>query len=121
MDILASCASIVADVPVLFVGVRCPIEVVMQRRTAAWGSGYDAGGSIPLPIRPWQQAVHRSWTYDIEVDTSQAGPSECAAAISERLVTGPPGTAFAKLARTSAGTHSSATGSSGPGGGSSAG
>lgn len=109
MNILAACASIVVDVPVLFVGVLCPIEVVMQRRIATWGAAYDADGSIPLPVRRWQEAVHRSWTYDLVVDTSQASPSECAAAISERLTTGPPAIAFKKLAHSSAGTRSSNT------------
>lgn len=120
MDILAACASVVADVPVLFVGVRCPIEVVMQRRIATWGSGYDADGSVPPPVRRWREAVHRSWTYDIEVDTSQSSPGECAAAIFGRLATGPVGTAFTKLARPKTGAQSSGTEPGDPGRGSGA-
>ncbi|TWE10400.1 chloramphenicol phosphotransferase CPT family protein [Rudaeicoccus suwonensis] len=98
LNVLAACASIVADVPVLFVGVRCPIDVVMQRRIATWGSGYEADGSIPPPVLRWQEAVHRSWTYDMEVDSSRATPKECATAISDHLATGQPGTAFKNLA-----------------------
>lgn len=39
LNILVGCASIVADLPVLFVGVRCPIEGVMRRRIPTWGAG----------------------------------------------------------------------------------
>lgn len=98
MNILAACASIVADVPVLFVGVHCSIEVVMQRRIATWGAGCETDGSIPLPVRRWQEAVHRPWTYDIEVDTSDASARDCAAEISQRVTTGPRAMAFKKLA-----------------------
>lgn len=98
LHILAACASAVADLPVLFVGVRCPLEVVMERRTATWGWGYEPDGSIPAPILRWQDAVHRSWTYDLEVDTSRATPAECAAVIAEHLAHGPTPTAFPRLA-----------------------
>lgn len=98
LNILPACAKVVSDLPVLFVGVRCPIDVIMERRIATWGSGYNADGSIPLPIRRWQEAVHRSNSYDIEVDTSQASPMECAALISKRLASGIPTTAISQLA-----------------------
>jgi chloramphenicol 3-O phosphotransferase len=106
MNILSACASIVADLPVLFVGVRRPIEAVVQRRIATWGQGREADGSIPLPVRRWQEAVHRSWTYDIEVNTAHTSPGECAAVISERLTNGPPTNAFRKLAHSGANTRS---------------
>jgi chloramphenicol 3-O-phosphotransferase len=57
LNILANCARIVSGLPVLFVGVQCPIEAVMQRRLQTWGSGYNDDGSIPDPILRWQQAV----------------------------------------------------------------
>lgn len=95
MGIVGACAAAVSDLPVLFVGVRCPLDAVMQRRIATWGWGYDDDGSIPLPIRRWQQAVHRSWSYDVEVDTSQTSPTECAEIILARLGSGRPATAFA--------------------------
>jgi len=98
LGILPACARVVGDLPVLFVGVRCPVEVVMTRRIETWGSGYEPDGSVPPPVRRWQDAVHRSHRYDLEVDTSLASPSECAALISDRLAGGPPGTAFARLA-----------------------
>jgi chloramphenicol 3-O phosphotransferase len=98
LNILATCAKIVSELPVLFVGVRCPIGVVMERRVKTWGWGYDKDGSIPLPILRWQEAVHRPDSYDIEVDTSQGSPVECAELISERLESGVPATAFSRLA-----------------------
>jgi chloramphenicol 3-O phosphotransferase len=97
LGILPACARVVRNLPVLFVGVRCPIDVIMSRRIATWGSGHEPDGSIPLPVRRWQDAVH-AHRYDLEVDTSLAGPDGCAAVISERLASGPPATAFARLA-----------------------
>jgi chloramphenicol 3-O phosphotransferase len=62
--------------PVLFVGVRCPIEVIAERRTATGMPAHQAGR--------WQDVVHQ-WAYDLEVDTSRLTPEQCAAAIAERL------------------------------------
>lgn len=98
LGILRDCARVVSDLPVLFVGVRCPLDVIMQRRIATWGSGYNADGSVPAPVRRWQVAVHRSHSYDINVDTSLADPKECAALIATRLTSGQPATAFSQLA-----------------------
>ena len=75
LGVLRDCARVVADLPVLFVGVRCPLDVIMQRRIATWGSSYDADGSVPPPVRRWQVAVHRSHRYDIDVDTSTGQPT----------------------------------------------
>lgn len=98
LNILAACARIVSGLPVLFVGVRCPIHSVMERRIRTWGWGYNDDGSIPAPILRWQQAVHRPGSYDLELDTSQHSPTECAELISQRLVSSRPATAFAQLA-----------------------
>ena len=68
--------------PVLFVGVRCPLEVIVERRAASVPGDYLVDGP---PVRRWQEAVHGGWAYDLEVDTSQLTPEECAAAIAERL------------------------------------
>lgn len=72
--ILPQCARIVADLPAMLVGVRCPIDVVMQRRIQTWGQGYAADGSVPDPILRWQQAAHQPGIYDLEVDTSMRSP-----------------------------------------------
>lgn len=82
-EILADCARRLEGVPVLFVGVRCPIEVVMERRNLTPES-YATGTAeqpIPEPVRRWQERVHGGWEYDLEVDTSRLSPEECAEAI----------------------------------------
>jgi chloramphenicol 3-O phosphotransferase len=102
--ILADSARRLAGLPVLFVGVRCPIEVVMQRRNAgqAGREGQYAIGSetepIPAPVERWQREVHIPGIYDVEVDTSRQTPEQCAAAIHRRLEAGPPPSAFRRLA-----------------------
>jgi len=102
--ILRDCARRLADLPVLLVGVRCPIEVVMQRRNAgqAGREGEYATGSpadpVPAPVARWQRDVHVPGIYDLEVDTSLLGPDECAAAVRRRLADGPPGSAIRRLA-----------------------
>lgn len=101
VEILSDCARRVAGLPVIFVGVRCPIEVIIERRSAsALGSYATAteGEPIPLPIVRWQEEVHAHGVYDLEVDTSVAAPDDCADAILHRLRTGPAPTAFEHLA-----------------------
>src|SRR5213594_3353759 len=102
--ILADSARRLAGLPVLFVGVRCPIEVVMERRNAGqpgregdYAVGSDAT-PIPVPVERWQKAVHVPGIYDVEVDTSLQSPEECAAVIRRRLEEGPPPSAFRRLA-----------------------
>ncbi len=83
----------------LFVGVRCPIEVILERRrTSGWSAGRSIDASAMKAIEAWQRAVHDPGIYDLEVDTSLASPAECAAAIREHLEQGPAPTAFARLA-----------------------
>ena len=89
LDILADCARRLAGLPVLFVGVRCPIEIIMERRAASEaGRGYVTGSSddpVPLPVRLWQEEVHRPGVYDLEVDTSLLNPTQCADVIRKHL------------------------------------
>ncbi len=96
--ILPNCARQLKDLPVLFVGVRCPLEVVMERRLATWDTGYADDGSVPEPVSLWQQAIHVPGIYDLEVDTSMLRPEECADLIRERLENGLPPSAFQRLA-----------------------
>jgi len=97
--ILPACARRLSGLPVLFVGVRCPIEVIMQRRRATgWDSGIAADAPVPAPVQLWQREVHIPGIYDIELDTSELSPEACAAAIRQRLVHGPPPSAFRQLA-----------------------
>jgi chloramphenicol 3-O phosphotransferase len=88
--ILPTVAARLAELPVWFVGVRCPLDVIMARR--------GISGPVPDPVRRWQDAVHNPGIYDLEVDTSQLSPLECAQVIAHRLAGGPPPTARASLA-----------------------
>ncbi len=103
LGILADCARRLAGLPVFFVGVRCPIEVILERRTrSAADHGYVISSSedpIPQPVRLWQDEVHRPGIYDLEVDTSLLSPQHCAKAIRWRLDRGPTPAAFQKLAQ----------------------
>lgn len=102
--ILADSARRLAGLPVLFVGVRCAIEVIMARRSAGQvgrEGEYVIGATdepIPAPLLRWQRDVHVPGIYDLEVDTSLLSPEECAAVIRRRLEDGPPSSAFPRLA-----------------------
>jgi len=106
--ILRDSARRLAGLPVLFVGVRCPIEVIMARRNAgqAGREGEYVTGStaepVPPPVRRWQREVHLPGIYDLEIDTSLLSPAECAEAILRRLEDGPPPSAFQRIAAGSA-------------------
>ena len=97
-NILPDCARILTDLPVLFVGIRCPLKVIMERRLATWNVGYTQDGSVPEPVRLWQESVHLPGMYDLELDTSVLRPEECANVIRLRLKEHLPGTAFPRLA-----------------------
>ena len=101
--ILPDCARRLEGLPVLFVGVHCPIEEIMRRRNEAGADlGYARGTPevpVPPPVSLWQEAVHDPGRYDLEVDTSELSAEQCAERIRHRLDDGPPGSAFAELAR----------------------
>jgi chloramphenicol 3-O phosphotransferase len=102
--ILPTCARQLRTLPVLFVGVRCPVEVALQRRSATWGGvGYNQGGTVANPVSLWHEAVHTPGIYDLEVDTSVLSPQECAELISRHLADGPPQSAFQRLTAPPAG------------------
>jgi chloramphenicol 3-O phosphotransferase len=84
-----------SGLPVLFVGVRCPVDVAIARRHAAGDERYSTDRAV---VERWEEAVHGQWAYDLEVDSSLASPGECAEAIGARLAAGPAPTAFRRLA-----------------------
>lgn len=99
LGILQDCARRLTGLPVLFVGVRCPVDVLWERRQATWGQvpgEVDAGitGSVHLGV----DAIHAHGGYDLEVDTSVLSPEACAKLIRKRLMEGPPGTRLAEIA-----------------------
>ena len=95
LRILPNCAKQLQGLPVLFVGVRCPLEVIMHRRRTTWHTGEY---TIPEAVILWQRAVHEPGIYDLEVDTSILSPEECAGVIRQHLEHGSPSTAFQSLA-----------------------
>lgn len=75
---------------VLFVGVRCPLEVGREREVAR---GDRMSGLAEIQHEP----VHAHGVYDLEVDTSVSTAMECAMVIKQRLADGPPPAAFEAL------------------------
>lgn len=98
-SVLAACARVLEGLPAWFVGVRCPIEVIMERRNTGDGNYLRGtpGDPVPAPIAAWQREVHIPGIYDLEVDTSLLAPEQCAGAIRARLASGDP-PAFRRLA-----------------------
>ena len=95
--ILPDCARRLRGLPVLFVGVHCPLDVIMERRRATgWQAAADL--SVPEPVRLWQREVHIPGIYDLELDTSRLSAEACAAAIQSHLESGPAPSAFRRLA-----------------------
>jgi chloramphenicol 3-O phosphotransferase len=98
-------AEILQGLPVLFVGVLCPVDVVRQRRRDTWGgtgvaevATAGSAGGVPGdtvgtcdddPVMRWERAVHSPGRYDLEVDTSRLTPQECAERIAAHLPTVP--------------------------------
>ncbi len=105
LDTLRDAATRLRGLPALLVGVRCPVDVIMQRRARGHPGreGYYVTGSdeepVPDPVLRWQVEVHRPGLYDLEIDTSVLTPAQCAGAIRARLDGSEP-TALAQLADT---------------------
>lgn len=98
LGILPACARMLRDFPVLFVGVHCPVEVIIERRHATgWDKVNLDDDTLLLHIQSWQKEVHIPGIYDMEVDTSVMSPLECAELIKKRLEEGLPLTAFQRL------------------------
>jgi chloramphenicol 3-O phosphotransferase len=97
-NILLGCARQLHDLPVWFVGVRCPVAVIMERRRDTWQESLPDDGSVPAAVSLWQQAVHEPGIYDLEVDTSVLSSMECADLIRQHIDAGPPPAAFHLLA-----------------------
>jgi chloramphenicol 3-O phosphotransferase len=95
LDILGRSARELTGVPVLFVGVRCSADVVVERRRATWGD--ESADEAFERVRRWEDAVHRPGIYDLEVDTAAMSAEGCADLIQRRWAEGP-GAAFAEAA-----------------------
>ena len=98
LGILPDCARRLHGLPVLLVGVRCPLQVIMERRQATWGAGLADDGSVPAPVRLWQETVHVPGIYDLQVDTSALSAADCADLIRQHLQDGARPSACSRLA-----------------------
>jgi chloramphenicol 3-O phosphotransferase len=105
LGILPDCARRLAGLPALFVGVRCSLGAIMERRNRGQPGRehvYERGtpdDPVPQTVRLFQEAVHRPGLYDVEVDTSMAGAAECADTIRRLIEAGVPSpTAFERIA-----------------------
>lgn len=79
LDPFAEAMQLLGAHPKLIVGVRCPTDVVMQRRAE---TGMVASREM---VERWEHALHDGRRYDLEVDTSILSPSEVAEVIRGHL------------------------------------
>ena len=89
-DWLKACVEALQGFPVLFVGVRCPLEVLEKRE--------QEREREPGTARKQFDIVHAHGVYDLEVDTSLQSPEEIAELIAERESQISSAAAFKKLA-----------------------
>lgn len=87
---IQECADLFADLPAMFVGVHCPLEVLEQRER-------ERGDRTLGQARAYFRKVHAHGIYDLHVDTSRSSPVECALQIKQRLQDGIPPRAFKML------------------------
>ncbi len=100
LNILQDCLRRLEGLPVIFVGVRCPLEVILERRRTSPEGSYLApapGEGVPDPILRWQTEVHKPGIYDMEVDTSRQSPKECAENIRTYLLSYRPVSALDRI------------------------
>lgn len=104
LGILYDCARRMEGLPVLFVGVRCPVEIVWERRRNTWLKEQRIPDDTPPPysVHRWDREVHKPGIYDLQVDTAKMSPEECGQVILKHLNHGPKPTAFKRLAAMSA-------------------
>jgi chloramphenicol 3-O phosphotransferase len=74
---LKECTRLLADLPVLFVGVRCPLEELERRERTRNRQRGTARSQFDL--------VHAHGVYDLEVDTYAHNPMDCALQIKDAL------------------------------------
>ena len=100
LGILQRCARILDEYPVLFIGIHCPIETIVERRRLTGWKELDASSSSPI-VR-WQNEVHKPGIYDLQLDTSLHTSTECAEIIRNFIDSGVSSFAFQRLAETDA-------------------
>ena len=89
-DWVTECAALFAGLPAYLIGVRCPLEVLVERERNRHNRTLgQAEAQFPL--------VHAHALYDFEVDTSLLSPQECAEQVAGFLASGVPPRAFEVL------------------------
>ena len=88
--VLKEAVNVLHPFNVLFVGVRCPLEIAEQRER-------ERGDRMLGLVQSDYERVHRHGIYDFEVDTAVLAPMECAVQIKNRLLNGPQPDAFRRL------------------------
>ena len=84
---VVECATLFAGLPAYLIGVRCPLEVLVEREASRRNRTLgQAAAQHPL--------VHAHVVYDFEVDTSLLGPQDCAEQVAGFLASGVPPRAF---------------------------
>jgi chloramphenicol 3-O phosphotransferase len=86
---LRECVELLADQPVLFVGVQCPLEELERREQERQR---EAGTA-----RRQYTVVHAHGMYDVEVNTATSSPLECARRVQEGLAEMGAASAFRQL------------------------
>lgn len=107
--ILQDCVSRLWQLPVLFVALRPPVELLAERiaarvqKISAASSGMDpeqgrqANEALKNAARSMESQIFKNDCYDLIIDNQAMPPAEVAQSIRERLAEGP-GTAFQTLA-----------------------
>jgi len=84
---VAECASLFTGLPAYLIGVRCPLEVLVERERSRRNRTLgQAAAQHPL--------VHAHGVYDFEVDTARFNPQECTEQVATFLAAGIPPRAF---------------------------
>jgi len=89
---LKECVEALSNHNVYFVGVKCPLEELERRE--------QPRGDRQIGFARWQyERVHQYGPYDLEIDTFQSTPAECALQLKSLLLSGNKPEAFRRLAR----------------------
>ncbi len=88
-EFLDDYVAVFAALPVYFIGVRCPADVINQREKVR-------PGRFPGTAMGHFEVCHAHGIYDVEVDTSRLSPSECAQKVADFIKNCEPH-AFAEL------------------------
>lgn len=101
--ILVDCAKRLAGLPVLFVGLHAPDEIIRERLRQPTPLTENGDSEEPplsdALIAKWKEALFAPGNYDLEIDTSLTSAGECADLIEETLRTMKGPTAFERLAK----------------------